>query len=160
MAAVDDVIQRALAAPYTMGVPRPPTSGVAIVTCMDTRMDVRRIFDLGDGEVHVLRNAGGYATSDVLRSLTISQRKIGTREILVCHHTDCGMSGHDDAAFRAMVADETGELPPWDVEGYADERDAVANSVAVIKACPYIPFRDNIRGVLYDVKSGTLDVIC
>jgi carbonic anhydrase len=160
MAAVDDVIQRALAAPYTMGVPRLPSSGVTIVTCMDTRMDVRRIFDLGDGEVHVIRNAGGYATPDVLRSLTISQRKIGTREILVCHHTDCGMSGHNDAEFRSMVAAETGELPPWDVEGYADEHDAVANSVALIRACVYIPFRDHVRGVLYDVKTGQLDVVC
>ncbi|MCU1677581.1 MAG: carbonic anhydrase [Frankiales bacterium] len=159
MAAVDDVIERALRAPYTMGVPRLPSSGVAIVTCMDTRMDVRRIFDLGDGEVHVIRNAGGYATPDVLRSLAISQRKIGTREILVCHHTDCGMSGHDDAEFRASIAAETGRHPDWDVEGYADEHDAVANSVALIKACPFIPHRDHVRGVLYDVKSGRLDVV-
>jgi carbonic anhydrase len=159
MSAVDDLLARAASSPYASGAPLLPKLRVAILTCMDSRIDVFRIFGLAEGDAHVIRNAGGYATPDMIRSLAISQRQIGTREILVVHHTNCGMTGLRDAEFRAQIADETGVTPGWDVEGYDDPRDAVRASVAAITASPLVPHHANVRGGVYDVTTGVLEIV-
>ena len=130
-----------------------PTRKLAIVTCMDCRIDVLAGFDLALGDAHVLRNAGGLVTDDVLRSLAISQHKLGTTRIAVMHHTNCGMAGFDDVQFRHELAD-TGTTPAWDVPGFSDVEQQVRESVAAIKACPWLPHRDDVRGYVYDVGTG------
>ncbi|MDQ1680201.1 MAG: carbonic anhydrase [Frankiaceae bacterium] len=157
--AVDALLERATRSPYATDAPLLPKLRVAILTCMDSRIDVFRIFGLDEGDAHVMRNAGGYATPDMVRSLAISQRKIGTREILVLHHTNCGMTGLRDAEFRAEIAAETGVTPEWDVEGYDDPREAVRASVAAITASVLVPFHDSVRGGVYDVTSGRLEIV-
>ncbi len=157
--AVDDLLARAARSPYASGAPLLPKLRVAILTCMDSRIDVFRIFGLAEGDAHIIRNAGGYATPDMIRSLAISQRKIGTREILVVHHTNCGMTGLHDADFRAEIEAETGLTPPWDVEGHDDPREAVRASVAAITASPLIPHHTNVRGGVYDVTTGVVHIV-
>jgi carbonic anhydrase len=157
--AVDALLARAAESPYASGAPLLPKLRVAILTCMDSRIDVFRVFGLGEGDAHVIRNAGGYATPDMIRSLAISQRKIGTRGILVLHHTNCGMTGLRDAEFRADIEAETGVTPAWDVEGYDDPREAVRASVAAITASPLVPFHTNVRGGVYDVTTGVVDIV-
>ena len=130
-----------------------PARKLAIVTCMDCRIDVLAGFGLALGDAHVLRNAGGLVTDDILRSLAISQRALGTTEIVVMHHTECGMSGFDDAGFRRELA-ETGATPTWDVPGFSDVEQQVRESVAAVKACPWLPHRDDVRGYVYDVGTG------
>jgi carbonic anhydrase len=157
--AVDELLERATRSPYATNAPLLPKLRVAILTCMDSRIDVFRIFGLEEGDAHVLRNAGGYATPDMVRSLAISQRKIGTRQILVLHHTNCGMTGLRDAEFRAEIAAETGTTPEWDVEGHDDPRDAVRASVAAITASVLVPYHESVRGGVYDVTTGQLEIV-
>jgi len=144
------------AAAHPSGLAGQPQRGVAIVACMDARIDVYRAFGLEPGQAHVLRNAGGLPTEDVLRSLAISQRALGTRAIAIVHHTRCGMTGFDDAAFRAELAAESGDEPGWDVPGFTDVEAAVRQSVATVRDCRWLPHRDAVQGFVFDVESGLL----
>jgi carbonic anhydrase len=136
--------------------PLPPSRQVAIVACMDARLNVYAILGLGDGEAHVIRNAGGVITDDEIRSLAISQRLLGTREIVLIHHTDCGMLTFADDAFKRTIQDETGVKPAWAAESFTDLDEDVRQSIARIKASPFVPRTDAIRGFVFDVATGLL----
>ena len=133
-----------------------PARPVAIVTCMDARLDVHRVFDLAEGDAHVIRNAGGVVTEDVIRSLLISQRLLGTREVLVVHHTNCGMLTFSDDGLKRQIEAETGLRPHFALEAFPDLEQDVRQSMARIAASPFVPHRDKIRGFVYDVGSGAL----
>lgn len=139
--------------------PLPPSRHVAVVACMDARLDVYRILGLADGEAHVIRNAGGVVTDDEIRSLAISQRLLGTREIILIHHTDCGMLTFTDDAFKQSIQDETGIKPPWSAESFSDLAVDVRQSIARIKASPFVPHTDQVRGFVFDVATGLLDEV-
>jgi carbonic anhydrase len=136
--------------------PLPPAKHVAIVVCMDARLDPFALFGLKEGDAHVIRNAGGAVTDDVIRSLAISQRLLGTREIVLVHHSDCGMVTFTDQDFKAQIAAETGIRPPWAAETFSDAEEDVRQSIARIKASPFIPHTDSVRGFVYSVEKGTL----
>lgn len=136
--------------------PMPPSRNIAVVACMDARLDVYRVLGIAEGEAHVIRNAGGVATDDVIRSLAISQRLLGTREIVLIHHTDCGMLTFSDDEFRTAIQAETGIRPPWAAEAFPDPADDVRQSIARIVASPFVPYRDDVRGFVFDVASGRL----
>jgi carbonic anhydrase len=144
---------------FTGPLPLPPAGNVAIVACMDARLDVYAILGLGEGEAHVIRNAGGVITDDQIRSLAISQRLLGTREIVLIHHTDCGMLTFTDDAFKRSIQDETGIKPPWSAEAFPDLGEDVRQSIARIKASPFIPHRDAVRGFVFDVATGKLNEV-
>jgi carbonic anhydrase len=126
---------------------------------MDSRLDLFGALGLEIGDAHLLRNAGGVITPDVLRSLAISQRLLGTREIVVLHHTECGMDDFDDDAFRAELSAESGQAPEWDVPGFTDVRDDVRRSIEKVRACPWLPHRDDVRGFVFDVATAAIDEI-
>jgi carbonic anhydrase len=136
--------------------PLPPAKGVAVVACMDARLDVYRILGLNEGEAHVIRNAGGVVTDDEIRSLAISQRLLGTQEIILIHHTDCGMLTFTDDGFKKSIQDDTGIKPTWSAEAFPDLDEDVRQSIARIKASPFIPNKDSIRGFVFDVATGKL----
>jgi carbonic anhydrase len=136
--------------------PLPPAKGVAVVACMDARLNVYGLLGLAEGDAHVIRNAGGVITDDEIRSLAISQRLLGTREVVLIHHTDCGMLTFGDDEFRRQVQQDTGIKPEWAAEAFDDLEDDVRQSVARIKASPFIPHKESVRGFVYDVKSGSL----
>jgi carbonic anhydrase len=136
--------------------PLPPSRHVAVVACMDARLNVYGILGLGDGEAHVIRNAGGVVTDDEIRSLTISQRLLGTQEIILIHHTDCGMLTFTDDDFKASIQKDTGIKPAWAAEAFPDLDDDVRQSIARIKASPFIPHKDSVRGFVFDVATGKL----
>jgi carbonic anhydrase len=136
--------------------PTPPSRGVAVVACMDARLNVYGMLGLGDGEAHVIRNAGGVITDDAIRSLAISQRLLGTREIILIHHSDCGMLSFTDDAFKRSIQDETGIKPPWAPESFTDLDEDVRQSIARIKASPFLPHKDAIRGFVFNVGDGRL----
>lgn len=144
------------AATFRGPLPLPPSKGVAVVACMDARLDVYRVLGLNEGEAHVIRNAGGVVTEDEIRSLAISQRLLGTREIILIHHTDCGMLTFTDDAFKKSIQDETGIRPPWAAEAFPEEEADVRQSIARIKANPFVPHRDSVRGFVFDVATGKL----
>jgi carbonic anhydrase len=135
--------------------PMPPARHVAIVACMDARLDVYRLLGLTEGEAHVIRNAGGVVTDDAIRSLAISQRLLGTTEIILIHHTDCGMLTFADDAFRADIQADTGIRPPWAAEAFGDVEADVRQSMARVEASPFLPHRD-VRGFVFDVATGQL----
>jgi carbonic anhydrase len=139
--------------------PLPPASHVAVVACMDARLNVYRILGLADGEAHVIRNAGGVVTDDEIRSLAISQRLLGTTEIILIHHTDCGMLTFTDDGFKRSIQDETGIKPEWAAEAFTDLDEDVRQSIARIKASPFIPRKDAIRGFVFDVATGKLNEV-
>src|SRR2546427_268186 len=124
--------------------------------CMDARVNVYAIRGLGDGEAHVIRNAGGVVTDDEIRSLAISQRLLGTEEIILIHHTDCGMLTFTDDAFKRTIQQETGIKPEWAAESFSDVDEDVRQSIARIKASPFLPRKDNVRGFVYEVETGKL----
>lgn len=130
-----------------------PARALAVVTCMDARLDLLAPLGLQVGDAHFMRTAGGIVNPDVLRSLAISQRALGTREVLVLHHTACGMDHFDDDAFRAELAAETGRRPSWDVPGFTDVEASVRASVEQVRSCPWLPHRDEVRGFVYDVTT-------
>jgi carbonic anhydrase len=134
----------------------PPAKRVAIVACMDARLNPYGLLGLEEGDAHVIRNAGGVITDDEIRSLAISQRLLGTEEVMLIHHTDCGMLTFHDDEFRRQVQDETGIKPEWAAEAFSDLDEDVRQSIARIKASPFIPRKDQIRGFVYDVHSGEL----
>jgi len=136
--------------------PLPPAKGVAVVACMDARLHVSKILGLEEGDAHIIRNAGGAVTDDEIRSLAISQRLLGTSEIILIHHTDCGMLTFKDDDFRLQLQKETGLRPEWAAEAFADLDDDVRQNIARIKASPFIPNKDAIRGFVYEVETGRL----
>jgi len=136
--------------------PMPPGKKVAVVACMDARLDVARALGLEEGDAHVIRNAGGIVTDDAIRSLAISQRKLGTEEIILIHHTDCGMLTFKDDEFKQQILDETGQKPAWAAESFSDLDVDVKQNIARIKANPFIPKTTSVRGFVYEVESGKL----
>lgn len=136
-----------------------PLLRLAIVACMDARLDLFAALGLGIGDAHVIRNAGGRVTDDVLRSLAISQRELGTCEVALLHHTQCGLTDFDDAAFRAELATESGAQPAWDVPGFGDPYAGVRESIERVRACPWLPHRDGVRGFVFDVATATIDEV-
>jgi carbonic anhydrase len=134
----------------------PPAKKVAVLACMDARLDPARVLGLNEGDAHVIRNAGGVVTDDEIRSLAISQRLLGTEEIVLIHHTDCGMLTFSDDDFRRSVQEETGIKPEWAAEAFGDLDEDVRQSIARIKASPFIPRKDAIRGFVYEVETGRL----
>ncbi len=136
--------------------PMPPGKKVAIVACMDARLNVYGALGLQEGDAHVIRNAGGVVTDDEIRSLAISQRLLGTEEIILIHHTDCGMLTFTDDAFKAEIQQETGIKPEWAAESFSDIDADVRQSIARIKASPFIPRTDSVRGFVYSVETGRL----
>ncbi len=139
--------------------PLPPARHVAVLACMDARLDVARVLGLSEGDAHVIRNAGGVASDDAVRSLAISQRLLGTREVVLIHHTDCGMLTFTDDAFKRSIQDETGIKPRWSAEAFDDLEEDVRQSIARIKSEPSIPHTDAIRGFIFDVASGRLQEV-
>jgi carbonic anhydrase len=144
---------------FTGALPMPPSKHVAVVACMDARLNVYAILGLNEGEAHVIRNAGGVITDDEIRSLAISQRLLGTREIVLIHHTDCGMLTFTDDDFKRGIQDETGIKPPWSVESFNDLDEDVRQSIARIQASPFVPNKDAIRGFVFDVATGKLNEV-
>jgi carbonic anhydrase len=138
--------------------PRPlrPKLRLAVIACMDSRLDLFGALGLDIGDAHLIRNAGGIPTDDVLRSLALSQRSLGTREVVIIHHTECGMDGFDDAAFRAELEAETGQAPPWRVEGFTDLYEDTRRSVQTVRTCHWIPYRDDVRGFVFDVATARI----
>jgi len=138
--------------------PMPPAKHLAVLACMDARLDVHKILGLDEGDAHVIRNAGGVVTDDAIRSLTISQRLLGTNEIILIHHTDCGMLTFKDDAVKAQIEKETGVRPQFALEAFPDLDSDVKQSIARIEASPFIPHK-NVRGFVYDVKTGKLNEV-
>ena len=161
MSVTDEYLKNneAYAAQFSGPLPLPPASHVAVVACMDARLNVYAILGLKEGEAHVIRNAGGVVTDDEIRSLAISQRLLGTTEIILIHHTDCGMLTFTDDDFKRSIEAETGIKPAWAAEAFPDLDDDVRQSVARIKASPFIPHQNAIRGFVFDVATGKLNEI-
>ncbi|HEY2436806.1 MAG TPA: carbonic anhydrase [Solirubrobacteraceae bacterium] len=159
MSATDDLLQNNTR--YAEGfdrdeLPVSPAKGVAVVACMDARLEVSKVLGLEEGDAHIIRNAGGAVTDDAIRSLAISQRLLGTREIILIHHTGCGMLTFTDDEFRHQLQQETGIRPEWAAEAFADLDDDVRQSMARIKASPFIPNKGSVRGFVYELESGKL----
>jgi carbonic anhydrase len=133
-----------------------PSRQLAIVTCMDSRLDVFAALGLGDGEAHVLRNAGGVITDDVIRSLAVSQRRLGTREVMLIHHTDCGMQSLTDDGFRAELQEATGVAPAFAIESFSEVDADVRQSILRVRRSPFLLHRDLVRGFVYDVDTHRL----
>ncbi len=158
MSAIDHLIQANASYAARFPGPRPlrPKLRMTIIACMDARLDLFGALGLDIGDAHLIRNAGGVVTDDVLRSLALSQRSMGTREVVVIHHTECGMLGLDDDAFRAELARESGVQPPWRVPGFVDLPADVRKSVNAVRSCAWLPHRDDVRGFVFDVETAEL----
>jgi carbonic anhydrase len=159
MSVTDELIRnnQAYAAGFDKGaLPLPPARKVAIVACMDARLDPYAALGLSEGDAHVIRNAGGEVTDDAIRSLAISQRLLGTEEIILIHHTDCGMLTFTDDEFKRSIEDETGIRPEWAAEAFDDLDGDVRQSIARIQASPFIPRKSSVRGFVYEVETGRL----
>ncbi len=159
MSVTDELLENAKA--YAEGfdkgdLPMPPGRKIAIVACMDARLNPYGLLGLQEGDAHVIRNAGGVITDDEIRSLAISQRLLGTEEIVLIHHTDCGMLTFTDDEFKRQVQDDTGIKPEWAAEAFPDLDEDVRQSMARIKASPFIPNKDSVRGFVYEVETGNL----
>ncbi len=139
--------------------PMPPGKKLAVLACMDARLDVHKILGLEEGDAHVIRNAGGVATDDAIRSLVISQRLLGTEEIILIHHTDCGMLTFTDDEVKRQIEKETGIRPAFALEAFSDIEEDVRQSIARLEASPFIPRKSSIRGFVYDVRSGQLSEV-
>ena len=159
MSATDDLLKNAERYAESFDgaeLPIPPAKGVAVVACMDARLIPTRVLGLDEGDAHVIRNAGGVITDDEIRSLSISQRLLGTTEIIVMHHTDCGMLTFTDDEFKRQIQADTGIKPEWAVETFTDLDEDVRQSIARIKASPFIPNKESVRGFVYEVETGKL----
>jgi carbonic anhydrase len=159
MSVTDELLQNAesYAASFDKGdLPLPPGKKIAVLACMDARLNPYGLLGLKEGDAHVIRNAGGVVTDDEIRSLAISQRLLGTEEIVLIHHTDCGMLTFTDDAFKKSVQDETGIKPEWAAEAFDDIDTDVRQSLARIQASPFIPRKDSVRGFVYEVETGRL----
>jgi carbonic anhydrase len=144
---------------FTGPLPLPPSRHVAVLACMDARLDVYRILGLKDGEAHVIRNAGGVVTDDEVRSLAISQRLLGTREIILIHHTDCGMLTFTDDAFAREIQDEVGIKPGWAAESFTDPEEDVRQSLRRIENSPFVTKHESLRGFVFDIATGKLNEV-
>ena len=149
----------AYAAAFSGPLPLPPSKHVAVLACMDARLNVYAILGLQDGEAHVIRNAGGVVTEDEIRSLAISQRLLGTREIILIHHTDCGMLTFTDDGFKQSIQQETGLRPAWAAEAFPDLEEDVRQSLKRVRTSPFIPHTDEVRGFVFDVATGRLNEV-
>ena len=159
MSATDDLLRNAegYAQTFDKGdLQIPPAKKVAIIACMDARVNPSLIFGLQEGDAHVIRNAGGVVTDDEIRSLAISQRLLGTEEIVLIHHTDCGMLTFTDDSFRGDLQKDTGIKPTWAAEAFSDLDRDVRQSIARIQASPFVPRKDSVRGFVYEVETGKL----
>jgi carbonic anhydrase len=159
MSTIDELVANAstYATSFESGdLPLPPAKRVAIVACMDARLNPYGLLGLREGDAHVIRNAGGVITDDEIRSLAISQRLLGTQEIMLIHHTDCGMLTFSDDDFRRQVQQDTGIKPEWPAEAFDDLDGDIGQSIARIKASPFIPNKDSVRGFVYEVETGQL----
>jgi carbonic anhydrase len=159
MSTTDELLRNAeaYAAGFDKGdLPLPPGRKVAIVACMDARLNPYGLLGLAEGDAHVIRNAGGVITDDEIRSLAISQRLLGTEEIILIHHTDCGMLTFTDDEFKRSIQDELGIKPEWAAEAFPDLDEDVRQSLARVKASPFIPNKSSVRGFVYDVHTGNL----
>jgi carbonic anhydrase len=160
MAVIDELVSAnraaAEAGAATAGLPGAPSRAVAIVTCMDCRIDVEAALGLGLGEAHVLRNAGGVVSDDVIRSLALSQHKLGTRAVMLIHHDKCGVGTVTDDGFRAELREASGMTPPFAIESFTDVEDDVRQSLERVRRSPFLPHRDQVRGFVYDVDTGLL----
>ena len=159
MSATDELLRNAeaYADDFDKGdLPLPPARKIAVLACMDARLNPYGILGLKEGDAHVIRNAGGVVTDDEIRSLAISQRLLGTEEIILIHHTDCGMLTFTDDDFKRAIQDEIGIKPEWAAEAFGDLDEDVRQSLARIKASPFIPRKDSVRGFVYEVETGRL----
>jgi carbonic anhydrase len=162
MSVTDDLVRnnQSYAGSFKKGdLPLPPAKHVAVVACMDARLDVHKILGLQEGDAHVIRNAGGAVTDDAIRSLAISQRLLGTKEIILIHHTDCGMLTFTDDEVKGKIEKETGIRPAFALEAFSDLDEDVKQSIARIKASPFVPNKSSIRGFVYDVRTGKLNEV-
>lgn len=161
MSVTDELLANnaAYAARFSGPLPLPPAKHVAVLACMDARLNVYGVLGLEEGEAHVIRNAGGVVTEDEIRSLAISQRLLGTEEIILIHHTDCGMLTFTDDGFKRSIQDEVGIKPPWAAEAFADLDEDVRQSIARIRNSPFVPKKDSIRGFVFDVATGKLNEV-
>ncbi|WP_328395762.1 beta-class carbonic anhydrase [Nocardia sp. NBC_00416] len=161
MTATDDYVANnaQYAAQFSGPLPLPPSKHTAVVACMDARLDVYRILGLQEGEAHVIRNAGGVVTDDEIRSLAISQRLLGTTEIILIHHTDCGMLTFTDDDFKRAIQDETGIKPTWSAEAFTDLNEDVRQSLRRIEASPFVTKTSSLRGFVFDVATGKLEEV-
>jgi carbonic anhydrase len=161
MSVTDDLLANnaRYAETFSGPLPLPPAKQIAVVACMDARLNVYAILGLAEGEAHVIRNAGGVVTDDEIRSLAISQRLLGTREIVLIHHTDCGMLTFTDDQFKRAIQEDTGIKPAWSAEAFPDLDEDVRQSIARIKASPFIPNQDSVRGFVFDVATGKLNEV-
>jgi len=147
-------------ASFTKGdLPLPPARRVAVLACMDARLDPAKVLGLQEGDAHVIRNAGGVASEDAIRSLVISQRLLGTREIVLIHHTDCGMVTFSDDEVKAQILADTGQRPSFALEAFPDAAEDVRQTITRIRTNPFIPHTDQVRGFVYDVRTGALEEI-
>ena len=159
MSTTDELLRNAeaYAASFDKGdLPLPPARKIAVLACMDARLNPYALLGLQEGDAHIIRNAGGVVTDDGIRSLSISQRLLGTEEIVLIHHTDCGMLTFTDDAFKRSLEDEVGIKPEWAAGAFDDLDEDVRQSIARIKASPFIPRRDSVRGFVYEVETGRL----
>jgi carbonic anhydrase len=161
MTVTDELVEanRAYQEAFDGPLPLPPARRVAVVACMDARLDPAKILGLQEGDAHVIRNAGGVVTEDALRSLAISQRLLGTEEIVLVHHTDCGMVTFTDDGFRQDIEAETGIRPTWAAEAFPDAAADVVQGIRRIRANPFLPRTDRVRGFVFDVATGGLDEV-
>ncbi|HEX2300803.1 MAG TPA: carbonic anhydrase [Pseudonocardiaceae bacterium] len=161
MSATDELLANnaRYAESFSGPLPLPPSKHVAVIACMDARLNVYGILGLNEGEAHVIRNAGGVVTDDEIRSLAISQRLLGTEEIILIHHTDCGMVTFTDDQFKKSIQDDTGIKPTWAAEAFPDVDEDVRQSIARIKASPFVPNKNSIRGFVFDVATGKLNEV-
>ncbi|HEY7074265.1 MAG TPA: carbonic anhydrase [Solirubrobacteraceae bacterium] len=159
MSATDDLLgnNESYAAGFDKGdLPMPPGKKTAVLACMDARLDPARALGLQEGDAHVIRNAGGVVTEDAIRSLAISQRLLGTEEIILIHHTDCGMLTFKDDEFKASIQEETGIKPGWAAESFGDLDEDLRQSIARIRSSPFLPAKESVRGFVYEVETGRL----
>ena len=147
------------AANFQGPLPLPPKNQIAVLACMDARINVYAALGIQEGESHVIRNAGGVVTDDEIRSLAISQRLLGTKEIILIHHTDCGMLTFSDDGFKKSIQDETGIKPEWAAESFSDLDEDIRQSIARIKQSPFIPHTDQVRGFVFEVATGLLNEV-
>ena len=162
MSTTDELLgnAQAYAASFDKGhLPLPPARKIAVLACMDARLNPYGVLGLSEGDAHVIRNAGGVVTDDEIRSLAISQRLLGTEEIILIHHTDCGMLTFTDDEFKAGIQKETGLKPAWAAEAFSDVEEDVRQSIARIKHSPFIPLTDSVRGFVFDVATGRLNEV-
>ena len=161
MSGTDELLQNnaAYAEQFSGPLPMRPGKGVAVVACMDARLNVYAILGLSEGEAHVIRNSGGVVTDDAIRSLAISQRLLGTTEVVLIHHSDCGMLTFTDDGFKRSIQEETGIKPAWAAEAFTDLDEDVRQSMARVLASPFIPHKESVRGFVFDVATGKLNEV-